>query len=93
MNPDPFLRNSFWTVSIGTTFTWLSSLSINPGAIQRFVALSSYNKARKALIYFIIGIALVQIFTGTIGMLIYTKYKDCDPVMANVSIEYYTNFL
>lgn len=88
MDPNPFLRHSFWTVSVGTTFSWLTVLSINPGAVQRYVALPSYKKARSALIYFIVGIAVVKTLTGAMGMLIYTKYKDCDPVSAQVSDAY-----
>ncbi|KAL4085013.1 hypothetical protein QTP88_027860 [Uroleucon formosanum] len=83
MDPNPFLRNTFWTVSIGTTFQWLAGLGIHPGAVQRFVALPTYSKARKAAIFFILGMAVVKLLTGTIGMLIYAKYKDCDPLMAN----------
>ncbi|VVC39884.1 Sodium/solute symporter [Cinara cedri] len=86
MDPDPFLRHSFWTVSIGMSLAWLNNLGIHPGAVQRFVALPSYNKARKSLIYFILGMGVVTLMTGTIGMLMYTKYKDCDPVMANYII-------
>lgn len=86
MDPDPFLRNTFWTVSIGTTFSWVHNLGMHPGAVQRFVALPTYNKARKALIYFILGMGVVKFFTGAIGMLVYTKFKDCDPVMAGVSM-------
>lgn len=85
MDPDPFLRHSFWTVSVGITFSWITQLGIHPGAIQRFVSLPSYNKARNALIYFVFGMAIVTVLTGSIGLLIYTKYKDCDPIMANVS--------
>ncbi|XP_060874215.1 sodium-coupled monocarboxylate transporter 1-like [Metopolophium dirhodum] len=83
MDPNPFLRNTFWTVSIGTTFQWLASLGIHPGAVQRFVALPTYAKARKAAIFFVLGMAVVKLLTGAIGMLIYAKYKDCDPLMAN----------
>jgi len=85
MDPDPFLRNTFWTVTVGTTFLWLTGLGIHPGAVQRFVALPTYSKARSAAIWFVFGIGVVKILTGAIGMLIYTKYKDCDPLMANVS--------
>lgn len=88
MDPDPFLRNTFWTVSIGTTFSWINSLGIHPGAVQRFVALPTHSKAKKALIYFVLGMCVVKILTGTIGMLVYTKYKDCDPIMAGVSVLY-----
>jgi hypothetical protein len=86
MDPDPFLRSTFWTVGIGTIFQWIPQLGMHPGAVQRFVALPSYKKARNALIYFLIGIAVVKILTGAIGLLIYTKYKDCDPISANVSV-------
>ncbi|XP_015365034.1 PREDICTED: sodium-coupled monocarboxylate transporter 1-like [Diuraphis noxia] len=83
MDPNPFLRNTFWTVTVGTTFQWLASLGIHPGAVQRFVALPTYSKARSAAIWFVFGMAVVKVLTGAIGMLIYTKYKDCDPLMAN----------
>ncbi|KAL5235937.1 hypothetical protein ACI65C_003347 [Semiaphis heraclei] len=83
MDPDPFLRNTFWTVTVGTTFQWLSGLGIHPGAVQRFVALPTYSKARSAAIWFVFGMAVVKVLTGAVGMLIYTKYKDCDPLMAN----------
>lgn len=86
MDPNPFLRHTFWTVGIGMTFSWLTQLGIHPGAIQRFVALPTYGKAKKSLIYFILGMGVVKILTGTVGMLIYAKYKDCDPITANVSV-------
>lgn len=89
MNPDPFLRNSFWTVSVGITLYWISDLGIHPGAIQRFVALPSYRKARNALVFYVIGIGIFQILSGLVGTLIYTNYKDCDPRLANVSIPFY----
>ncbi|XP_050435700.1 sodium-coupled monocarboxylate transporter 1-like [Adelges cooleyi] len=82
MDPDPFLRNSFWTISVGLSISWITSQAIHPGSVQRFVALPSYNKARKTLIYFILGLGVVKILTGLIGIQIYTKYKDCDPVTA-----------
>lgn len=85
MDPNPFLRNTFWTVTVGTTFQWLAGLGIHPGAVQRFVSLPTYGKARKAAIYFVFGMAVVKLLTGAIGMLIYAKYKDCDPLLANVS--------
>lgn len=86
METDPFLRHTFWTVSIGTTIQWLSSLGIHPGTVQRCVALPSMKKARNALIYFVLGVGVVQMLTGLTGMLIYAKYKDCDRYSANVSV-------
>lgn len=99
MNPDPFLRHTFWTISTGIAFNWITQLGIQPGVVQRFIALPTYNQARKSLIYFVFGFVVITLLTGTIGMLIYAKYKDCDPVMANVSVyftlnvEYFNNYL
>lgn len=86
MDPDPFLRSSFWTVSVGLTLFWISTLGIHPGAVQRFVALPTFKKAQNAMIYYLIGMSVVLVLTGIVGMLIYSTYKDCDPNLANVSI-------
>lgn len=47
MNPDPFARNTFWTVSIGLGVLWLSHAAVHPGAIQRFTAVATYSEAVK----------------------------------------------
>lgn len=86
MDPDPFLRNTFWTVSIGVTMLYISQLGNHPGTIQRCVSLPTYKKAKYSLIFFSLGMAVVKILSALIGMLIYTKYKDCDPILANVSV-------
>uniref|UniRef100_A0A2S2RBZ7 Sodium-coupled monocarboxylate transporter 2 n=1 Tax=Sipha flava TaxID=143950 RepID=A0A2S2RBZ7_9HEMI len=83
MDPNPFLRNTFWTIGIGMTIQWVTHLGIHPGTVQRFVSLPSYKKARYSLMYFLLGVGVVQGLTGLIGMLIYAKYKDCDPISAN----------
>lgn len=86
MDPDPFLRNTFWTVGIVLTFLYVTQLGIHPGTIQRCVALPTNKMAKHSLVYFAVGMAVVKILTGMIGMLIYAKYKDCDPNSANVGV-------
>lgn len=94
MDPDPFMRDTFWTVSIGTILSWINSLGIHPGAVQRFVALPTLKKAQSAMVYFGLGMGVVKILTGLVGMLIYAKYKDCDPTSAGVSeLPYLLRFL
>lgn len=46
MDLDPFARNTFWTVAVGTSFTWLAQLGVHPGAIQRFIAVPTHAAAR-----------------------------------------------
>lgn len=47
MNPSPFIRNSFWGMSVGMTMTWLASLGINQVSIQRFLAVPTIKEAHK----------------------------------------------
>lgn len=47
MNPDPTIRNTFWSVLIGSTFVWTALIGVNPGTAQRFLAVSSLSDAKK----------------------------------------------
>lgn len=86
MDPDPFLRTTVWTITLGIIVFWILIAGLHPGSVQRFVALPSYGKARNALIYYVTGMGILHMSCGLMGMLIYTKYKDCDPSSANVSL-------
>jgi hypothetical protein len=35
MNPDPLERHTFWSLTIGGTFTWLAIYGVNQAQIQR----------------------------------------------------------
>lgn len=85
MNLDPFMRDTFWTIGLNTIFSGINSLGIHPGAVQRFIALPTLKKAQNSMVYFGLGMAVVKMLTGLVGMLMYAKYKDCDPSLANVS--------
>lgn len=86
MDPDPFLRNTFWTVTCGMLFTTTAQTGIQAGSVQRFVALPTYKKARKSLILFSLRMFVIKILTGMTWLLIYATYKDCDPSLANVNV-------
>ncbi|XP_063227295.1 sodium-coupled monocarboxylate transporter 1-like [Bacillus rossius redtenbacheri] len=79
-NPDPFARNTFWTVSLGTTFFWMSGLGVSQGTIQKFIALPSLKKARLSLVVFFFGFIVLKSICFMIGMLMYTTYYNCDPI-------------
>ncbi|KAF2892443.1 hypothetical protein ILUMI_13728 [Ignelater luminosus] len=79
-NPDPTIRNTFWTVLIGTLFSWTSFVGTNPATAQRFLAVSSLSEARKVLVIFIALAVITKIICGFSGLIIYAKYYDCDPL-------------
>ncbi|XP_075224865.1 sodium-coupled monocarboxylate transporter 1-like isoform X2 [Lycorma delicatula] len=84
MDPDPFARNTFWTVTVGFSVLWISYLAIHPGAIQRFTAVPTYNDAVKVIWWFAFGMVVIKTTTVGVGLLIYTRYHDCDPVATKV---------
>ncbi|XP_075225889.1 sodium-coupled monocarboxylate transporter 1-like isoform X3 [Lycorma delicatula] len=79
MDPNPFVRNTFWTVSFGMSILWISHLGIHPSSIQRFTALPRYEDALKVIWWFTIGLVTINLFSMFVGMLLYARYHDCDP--------------
>ena len=47
MDPSPFVRNSFWGMSVGMTITWLTGLGINQSSVQRFLSVPNVKEAHK----------------------------------------------
>nr|CAD7438392.1 unnamed protein product [Timema bartmani] len=46
MDPSPFVRSTFWTVTVGMTFAWLFSLAASQGMVQKFISLPDIKSAR-----------------------------------------------
>uniref|UniRef100_A0A1B6CVL2 Sodium/solute symporter n=2 Tax=Clastoptera arizonana TaxID=38151 RepID=A0A1B6CVL2_9HEMI len=83
MDPSPFARNTFWTTVLGYSFFWLGVVTFHPGSLQRFTAVPSYKDAQKVSIWSSFGFIVVKIFCAVVGLLIYAKFHDCDPLSSN----------
>ncbi|PSN54836.1 hypothetical protein C0J52_02935 [Blattella germanica] len=79
MDPSLTARNTFWTVLIGTTVMWMG-LSVNQGALQKYLSLPSIRSARKALIIYCIGLIMMKGMSIFTGLIVYATYYDCDPI-------------
>ncbi|XP_019550433.3 sodium-coupled monocarboxylate transporter 2 [Aedes albopictus] len=79
-NPDPTLRTSFWTVTLGLTTNWIVIFGINQACIQRFLAVPTRKAAKNSLNIYIIGLMIINSLACFIGLLVYAKYESCDPV-------------
>lgn len=83
-DPDPTVRLSFWSMIFGLSFTWTAQLAVNPGVVQRFIALPSYRQAQWSIILMTIGVDIFAILTMSMGLIMYAEYQTCDPLSAKV---------
>ncbi|KAL8583175.1 hypothetical protein ACOMHN_046559 [Nucella lapillus] len=80
LNPDPFVRHTFWTLVIGSSVLSLSVYAANQAMLQRYISVSSINRARWAILC---HIPMSQLFLAlgiVTGMVIYAFYYGCDPL-------------
>ncbi|XP_077287850.1 sodium-coupled monocarboxylate transporter 1-like [Arctopsyche grandis] len=80
MDPNPFQRNTFWTVTIGILFSWGSSLSCAQWSVQRFMSVPTIRDAQKILIIYWLGISFLTGISVYGGLLAYATYYGCDPI-------------
>lgn len=62
------------------TTTWISKNGISQCCVQRFLAVPSIKYAKKSVFIFVIGLSTIKLISCFGGLIIYTRYKDCDPV-------------
>jgi solute carrier family 5 (sodium-coupled monocarboxylate transporter), member 8/12 len=80
MDPSPFVRTSFWTVSLGLTSLWISNLGVSQTCIQRFLAVPDIKFARKSVWIFVFGLIFIKAASCLTGLIMFAKYETCDPV-------------
>uniref|UniRef100_A0A3P9H342 Solute carrier family 5 member 8 n=1 Tax=Oryzias latipes TaxID=8090 RepID=A0A3P9H342_ORYLA len=78
-DPNPLRRNTFWTLSIGGTFIWISVYGINQAQVQRYISCKSVTHARLSLYMNLLGLWSVLLSSVFAGMCLYSVYKRCDP--------------
>ncbi|XP_028404903.1 sodium-coupled monocarboxylate transporter 1-like [Dendronephthya gigantea] len=77
-NPDPTVRNTFWTLAIGGAFTAMPPWTVSQAAVQRFLASDSIKTAQRALWWNIPGLIFIVTFCCLDGLVIFAVYADCD---------------
>jgi len=77
-NPDPRVRNTFWTLTMGGTIALLPGWAVTQHFVQRYLAVKTLRDARRALWLNIPGLFLVVTICVLDGMVIFATYADCD---------------
>ncbi|GFS86674.1 sodium-coupled monocarboxylate transporter 2 [Nephila pilipes] len=80
MNPDPTVRHTFWSLTIGGFFTWLSIYAVNQAMIQRSLTIPTLPKAKTAIWLNLPGNVITVTMTILVGLIIYANYSTCDPI-------------
>ncbi|XP_030646385.1 sodium-coupled monocarboxylate transporter 2 [Chanos chanos] len=82
-DPDPLRRHTFWTISVGGTFTWLGIYGVNQSTIQRCISCKTESHARWALYLNLLGLWIILLCAVSSGLIMYAFYATCDPWSAN----------
>ncbi|XP_071091565.1 sodium-coupled monocarboxylate transporter 1-like [Haliotis cracherodii] len=79
-NPDPFVRHTFWTLSVGGFFTSLTVFAANQAVLQRYMSLPDTRQAKLSLL---LNLPLAEIFLALVcltGFVIYARFHNDDPL-------------
>lgn len=78
---DPMVRDGFWPVIIGGSIQYVSYVCFNQGYMQKFLAVRTLQKAKRALLIYCIGVIGTIATSVLTGNILYTKYYNCDPFL------------
>ncbi|XP_013882462.1 sodium-coupled monocarboxylate transporter 1 isoform X2 [Austrofundulus limnaeus] len=76
---NPRRRHTFWTVTVGGTFLWVSVYGINQAQVQRYISCKSMTHARLSLYINLLGLLSIMVSSVFAGLCLYSVYKNCDP--------------
>ncbi|MBZ3886021.1 Sodium-coupled monocarboxylate transporter 2 [Sciurus carolinensis] len=76
---DPLRRHTFWTITVGGTFTWLGIYGVNQSTIQRCISCKTEKHAKLALYFNLLGLWIILACAVFSGLIMYSYFKDCDP--------------
>jgi SSS family transporter len=79
-DPDPFIRQSVWSLVIGQFIYTTICFSFDQQMIQRFQASKSKQIARRALVLNSPGIFLIVSLCCLVGLGLYANFAHCDPL-------------
>lgn len=77
-NPDPKVRNTFWTLTLGGAFTAMPVWTVSQSAVQRFLAIRTYRDAKTAVWLNVPGLIIIVTLCFLDGLVIFAVYSGCD---------------
>lgn len=81
-NPDPTVRHSWFSLTIGGMFTYLSLYAVNQVQVQRLLTVKTLKEAQRALWWNWPILSALSFTTSFSGLAIYHYYQKCDPLLS-----------
>lgn len=81
-DPDPTVRHTWFTLTIGGMFTYLSLYAVNQVQVQRLLTVKSLKAAQQALWWNWPILSALSVTTSFSGLVIYYFYQKCDPLLS-----------
>ncbi|XP_074082783.1 sodium-coupled monocarboxylate transporter 1-like isoform X2 [Macrotis lagotis] len=78
-NPSPLQRYTFWTITVGGTFTWTGIYGVNQSQVQRYLACKTRFHAKLALYFSLLGLWVILTCAVLCGLGMYSMFHNCDP--------------
>ncbi|XP_078052340.1 putative sodium-dependent multivitamin transporter [Augochlora pura] len=77
---DPTVRHTWWSLTFGCFFTYLSLYGANQVQVQRMLTIGNVRGAQAALWWSWPLTSIMSVGLCFAGLAIYTRYRDCDPL-------------
>ncbi|GAB6032200.1 Sodium-coupled monocarboxylate transporter 1 [Chamberlinius hualienensis] len=81
-NSSPNSQYSIWTMTIGASVYFLSSIFVNQSYMQRYLSIKTLKQAQLTMVGGSFGILIGQIVFPISGLIMYAHYHLCDPLLS-----------
>lgn len=79
---DPRERTTFWSMSVGLGFLWLSVFGTNQSQVQRYLSCKTETEAKKGLLMGFLVAIVCFIIIMLAGFSAYAYFEGCDPFVS-----------
>ncbi|KAG7203383.1 hypothetical protein KM043_013454 [Ampulex compressa] len=80
ISTDPTVRHTWWSLTIGGFFTYLSLYSVNQVQVQRSLTAKNLGVAQRAIWWSLPMASFMSLALCFSGLAMYAKYRYCDPL-------------
>ncbi|XP_067653795.1 sodium-coupled monocarboxylate transporter 1-like [Haliotis asinina] len=83
-DPDPTVRQTFWSLVVGSMVSWTATFGVNQASVQRYCSLPTLQKAKMSVMLNVVGVLFLLTIVCFAGIIIFAHYAKlgCDPLSA-----------